>query len=75
MPSIALHSEWWKGSDWTRPFPSNGEGGELPKGLHKLSNGYSNGVDPLRALPAFPRVGGEAGSCKFTGKGGHLCHT
>ena len=63
-----------KASDWSRPFPYQWEGGELPKGPYQSSNGYSNGVHLLEYFVCLPSSQREARSRKFTGKGGHLCH-
>ena len=64
-----------KASDWSRPFPYQREDGELPKGPHQSSNGYSNGVRLPEYPTCVPSSQREARSRKLTGKGGRLCHT
>ena len=64
-----------KASDWSRPFPYQREGNELPKGPYQSSNGYSNGVRLPEYFACIPSSRREARSRKFTGKGGRLCRT
>ena len=64
-----------KAFDWSRPIPCQREGGELPKGPHQSSNGYSNRVRLPEYLACVPSSRREARSHKLTGKGGCLCHT
>ena len=56
MPSVTSTLSGRKASDWSRPFPYQREGSELPKGQYQSAMDTLTEYTCLSISPAFPRV-------------------